>query len=74
VAISDGSKSTTLNHQYVGTPIIDNVKISFLPVDTITVMPEITNVRISSITGFAVTVDYDVLNGSGSIKLLCEVN
>jgi hypothetical protein len=74
VTISDGSKTTSHSHNYIGTPNIDNIVIGFHPATTSTVMPEITNIEISNITGFSVEVVYDVLGGSGAMFVSSKIN
>lgn len=74
VVISNGSKSTPQTHNYVGTPTIDQITIGFHPVAITTIMPIITNVKISSITAFSVNVTYDVSGGSGSLFVSSRIN
>ena len=74
LTISDGSKTTSYSHNYTGTPHLDEFVIGFHPATTATVMPEITNVRISSVSGFSVEVKYDLLGGSGSMFVSSKTN
>jgi len=74
LTISDGSKTTSFSHNYTGTPNLDEFVIGFHPATTATVMPEVTNVRISSVTGFSLEVKYDVLGGSGSMFVSSKIN